>query len=208
MCIDTIPFILGSSFIRSNQTVVRSQHQQNIAMRNDHEHIFEQVQTYLSDPPYRIPRSNNIFKKYSTDLLEQLNESYSEPITYKDQVIANEEANMVHSIRQKLKQHELVLRVVDKGDYFYIGHSKQFERKAQEYFTKTNAFIQITDNPLDDMIQRIHGKLTTLASNKLILQWQCKQMLPDKQKTKLSHLYFNPKVHKVKRRIYTIIIGY
>ena len=67
----------------------------------------------------------------------------------------------------------------------------------KKYFTDTNAFVQLSENPFNDILNRIIQVLKTLASQKLILQWQMREMLPDPLKFELSHLYFNPKTHKV-----------
>lgn len=176
---------------------MQRQKQQEATVRKEHDRIFESVQTFLMEPPHHIPRSNTIFKIYSEQLLEQLNQAYFNPIPFRDQAKAYHEADIVRSIRQKLKQYQLVLRVVDKGGTFYIGDSKKFEEKAQNYFTKTNAFVKLDENPLRDMMTRIDERLKNLASKKRILQWQLKQMSIDQKQVRLSHLYFNPKVHKV-----------
>ena len=188
---------LGSPCIRLNQSAIRPRFQQEVAMKKEHQNIFDKVQSHLIEHPYQIPRTNRIFKQYSTCLLDHLKHSYTAPISYKDQMLANEQAHIAQSIRAKIEQHGLILRVVDKGNNFYIGSAENFEQKVQKCFTDTNAFVQLLENPFNDILNRITQVLKTLASKKLILQWQMREMLPDPLKSELSHLYFNPKTHKV-----------
>jgi hypothetical protein len=166
-------------------------------MKKEHQNIFEKVQSHLTQHPYQIPRTNRIFKDYSTRLLDQLTHSYHAPISHKDQTLASEQAHLAQSIRKKITKHQLILRVVDKGNHFYIGSTVNFERKVQNYFTDTNAFVQLSNNPFNEILNGITGVLQTLASKKWILQWQLRTMLPDPVTSELSHLYFNPKIHKV-----------
>ena len=181
-----------------NQSAIRPRVQQEAAMKKEHQAIFDKVQPHLIEHPYQIARTNRIFKQYSTCLLDHLKHSYSAPISYKDQILANEQAHIAQLIRAKIKQHGLILRVVDKGNNFYIGSAENFEQKVEKYVTDTNAFVQLSENPFNDILNRITQVLKTLASKKLILQWQMREMLPDPLASELSHLYFNPKTHKVR----------
>ena len=188
---------LGSSFIRLNQSAIRPKIQQEILIKNEHQGIFDKVQSRLMAPPYQIPRTNSIFKQYSSRLLDHFNQSYFAPIPYKDQLLAHEQAHIAQSIRDKIKKHNLMLRVVDKGNSFYIGSAKNFEQKVQKYFTDTNAFVSLSENPFDNVFNRVSQTLKTMASKKFISQGQMKEMLPNQTTSVLSHLYFNPKIHKV-----------
>jgi hypothetical protein len=192
---------LGSSCIRLNQSAIRPTVQQDAAIKKEHQDIFDKVQAHLIDHPYQVPRNNPIFKQYHTHLLGHLRHSYNAPISYKDRLLANEQAHIAQSIRDTIKRHKLILRVVDKGNNFYIGSAENFEQKVQTYFTDTNAFDQLSENPFNEILNRITQVLKTLASKKLILQWQLKQMLPDPKKAELSHVYFNPKTHKVRSKV-------
>jgi hypothetical protein len=190
-------YSLGSSFIRLNQSVIRTKAQEEAAIKKEHQGIFDKVQSYLTDRPHQIPRTNPILKQYSVRLLDHLKHSYIAPIPFKDQILACEQAHIAQSIRHKIKQHKLILRVADKGSNFYIGLAENFEQKVQKYFTDTNAFVQLSENPFNDILNRVTQGLKTLASKKLILQWQLREMLPDPKTSELSHVYFNPKTHKV-----------
>jgi hypothetical protein len=91
----------------------------------------------------------------------------------------------------------LVIRVTDKGSNFYIGSVSEFEKKVEKFFSDTNAFVELSYNPFNEILDSVIDLLDKLQSKKLILQWQFKKMMPDREKSELPHLYFNPKTHKV-----------
>ena len=138
-----------------------------------------------------------MFKKYSHDLREHLHHSYAIPLSYKDQLITLEQAQHVTSIRQIIKNMNLVIRLTDKGNNFYIGLASEFEKKVEKFFSDTNAFVELSSNPFHDALDSVIQLLDKLQSKKLILQWQHKKMMPNRETTELPHLYFNPKTHKV-----------
>ncbi|CAM4849714.1 unnamed protein product, partial [Rotaria magnacalcarata] len=90
----------------------------------------------------------------------------------------------------------LVIRVTDKGNNFYIGSVGEFERKAEKIFSDTNAFIELSYNPFNEILNKVIQLLNTLRGKDLIRKWQYEQMMPDRTKCELAHLYFNPKTHK------------
>ena len=104
---------------------------------------------------------------------------------------------MTPSVRKKIEKHNLIIRVTDKGHNFYIGRATEFRKKAQKFFSDTNAFMELSYNPFNDILDKVIRLLNQLASTKHILQCQCKTMMPDRTKYKLAHLYFDPKTHKV-----------
>ena len=170
--------------------------QQKIEIKNEHQGISTQVQNNLVE--YRhIPREQQIFQEYSNQLLQYLDHSYFTPLPYKDQIQAVQQANIVASIRRKIHQYNLVIRLTDKSNNFYIGSAIEFEKKIQNYFNETNAYMELSDNPFNEIINKVIQLLNHLRSKKFILKWQYDQMMPDQKKVELAHLYFNPKTHKV-----------
>jgi len=192
-----LSFILGPSCIRLNQSAIRPQCQQRTEIHDEHQDIYKKVQNHLIDSPHYIPRTVPIFKQYSDHLLNYLNHSYSTPLSYKDQLLALEQAQIMQSIRQIIQNMNLIIRITDKGHNFYIGLASEFEKKVEQFFSDTNAFIELSYNPFNEILDKVHQLLDKLQSKKLILQWQFKKMKPDPKKTELPHLYFNPKTHKV-----------
>jgi hypothetical protein len=145
----------------------------------------------------RMPKTAPILTQYSNHLLNHLNQCYFTPVSYKDQLQAHEQATIAKSIRNKIQKRQLILRLTDKSNNFYIGSKIEFEKKVEKYFSDTNAFLELTYNPFNEISDKVIRTLKTFASKKLIYQWQEKKMMPDPKKTELSHLYFNPKTHKV-----------
>ncbi|CAF4269268.1 unnamed protein product, partial [Rotaria magnacalcarata] len=105
--------------------------------------------------PHRIPRNNAIFKQYSDHLLDYLNQSYFTPLSYKDQLISLRQAQILGSIRQIIQNKNLIIRVTDKGNNFYIGSAGQFEQKAENFFSDTNAFIELSYNPFNEILDKV-----------------------------------------------------
>ncbi|CAF4556711.1 unnamed protein product, partial [Rotaria magnacalcarata] len=73
----------------------------------------------------------------------------------------------------------------------------EFEKKIQTFFQDTNAFVVLKENPFDEILNKVIQLLNRLSGKKLILQWQSKKMMPNRTKSVLAHLYFNPKTHKI-----------
>ncbi|CAF1348914.1 unnamed protein product [Adineta steineri] len=186
---------LGPSYIRLNQSAIRPVKQQNIQIKNQHKDIYNKVENHLTKNQH-MPKTASILTQYSNHLVNHLNQSYFAPICYKDQLQAQEQARIAKSIRNKIKKKQLILRITDKSKIFYIGSKIEYEKKAVKYFSDTNAFAELTNNPFNEILNKVIGLLKTLSSKKFIYQWHEKQMLPDLKKCELSHLYFNPKTHK------------
>ncbi|CAF4645078.1 unnamed protein product, partial [Rotaria socialis] len=187
---------LGPSYIRVNQSAIRPKCQQETEIKNQHKDIYSKVENHLTGHPHLIPRNNPIFKQYSDHLLDYLNQSYFTPLSYKDQLISREQAQILGSIRRIIQNMNLIIRVTDKGNNFYIGSAIEFEKKAQKFFSDTNAFIELSSNPFNEILDKVIQLLNTLRGKNFIRKWQYEQMMPDRTNCELAHLYFNPKTHK------------
>ena len=119
------------------------------------------------------------------------------PLPYQDHIQAREQAQTTSAIRRDSKQHKLIVRVTDKSKNFYVGSAVAYDRKVQNYFTNTDAFRELTANPLNEILNKVIQLLDQLQSKKYIWKWQHDEMLPDRKTAELAHLYFNPKTHKV-----------
>ncbi|CAM4851204.1 unnamed protein product, partial [Rotaria magnacalcarata] len=187
---------LSPSYIRVNQSAIRPKCQQETEIKNQHKDIYSKVENHLTEYPHLIPRNNAIFKQYSDHLLDYLNQSYFTPLSYKDQLKSLERAEIVGSIRRTIKKMNLIIRVTDKGNNFYIGSAIEFEQKAEKFFSDTNAFIELSYNPFNETLDKVIQLLNTLRGKNLIRKWQYEQMMPDRTTCELAHLYFNPKTHE------------
>ncbi|CAF1315870.1 unnamed protein product [Rotaria sp. Silwood1] len=187
--------LLGPSFIRLNQSAIRPVEEQEAEIKNEHEEITKKVQGHLNQY-HHIPPKSSILKEYSNEVFDHFNRSYFTPLSSKEQIEAFEQAQMTASIREKLKKNNLILRLTDKGNNFYVGSAGEFEQKGEKFFQETNAFIEISINPLNQIQDQVIQLLNRLRSKRLILEWQYKKMMPDRNNSELAHLYFNPKTHK------------
>ncbi|CAF4862792.1 unnamed protein product, partial [Rotaria socialis] len=95
-----------------------------------------------------------------------------------DQYKSHEQAQILGSIRRIIQNMNLVIRVTDKGNNFYIGSVGEFEQKAQKFFSDTNAFIELSYNPFNEILDKVIQLLNTLRGKDLIRKWQYEQMMP------------------------------
>lgn len=151
----------------------------------------------LIKQPHCIPVNNPIFTQYEDHLMDYLNQCYFTPLSYKDQLLTLEQAQILRSIRQIIKNMNLIIRVTDKGHHYYIGSNVEYEKKVQKFFSDTNAFMELSYNPFNEILDKVIQLLDKLRSKQLIYKWQYDEMIPDRTKCELAHLYFNPKTHKV-----------
>ena len=119
------------------------------------------------------------------------------PLSFHDRLCARSDLTLVKSIRRKLKQTDLVLQVTDKSSVYYIGRAIDVHQKAQAYRTKTEAYVELPSNPLREIFLKVVHLLNDLHLKKVIRAWQHKKMIPNAKKTRLAHMYFLPKAHKV-----------
>ncbi|CAF1996607.1 unnamed protein product, partial [Rotaria magnacalcarata] len=111
-------------------------------------------------------------------LLDYLNQSYFTPLSYKDQLLSREQAQILGSIRRIINNMNLIIRITDKGNNFYIDS------------------VELSYNPFNEIFDKVIQLLNTLRGKDLIRKWQYEQMMPDRTTCELAHLYFNPKTHK------------
>jgi hypothetical protein len=57
--------------------------------------------------------------------------------------------------------------------------------------------MELSYNPFNETLEEVIAFLNRLCLEKLISKAQHKQMMPDRSKVELAHLYLNPKIHKV-----------
>ena len=77
---------LGPSYIRVNQSAIRSQKQQEIEIQHEHDDIHGKVKKQLVEYPPYISTGNVIFQMYSNELLVYLQQAYFTPLSFKDHI--------------------------------------------------------------------------------------------------------------------------
>ncbi|CAF4570200.1 unnamed protein product, partial [Rotaria sp. Silwood2] len=183
-------------YIRPNQSALRPYPQRLLRVQQDHDYLMKQIVHYLSGYCY-IPSNANVIKQLSNQLKDRLTFRHMSAIPIFDDIRAHRELHPVQTIRRKLKKAKLVLRPTDKSGVFHIGSLSDYERKIAEYQTKTRAYIELSENPLSDILNKVTHLLNELLSKKQItVKKHYGKMMPDRNKVELSHMYYLPKVHK------------
>ncbi|CAF4148154.1 unnamed protein product, partial [Rotaria sordida] len=103
---------LGPSFIRLNESAIRPVEQQEAEIKNEHKEITEKVHSHLIQK-HSIPFKARILTDYSNDVFDHFNQCYFTPLSCKEQIEVFEQAQKTATIRQKIKKHDLILRVTD-----------------------------------------------------------------------------------------------
>ena len=148
--------------------------------------------THFKDGRPPIPKT-----VYSDRLQNSLIHRYMNPLPLMDQLRARRELKLIKSIRRKLKTHKLIIRQTDKSGVFYIGRTIDCKRKAMEYRQKTNAYEELSSNPLNEIFDQVIQLLNKLRSVNRIKERQKFSMIPNRDKVELACMYFLPKAHKV-----------
>jgi len=103
----------------------------------------------------------------------------------------------VLSIKRKLKKIPVIIRESDKSGIIHVGYKSDYDKKVLLYQEKTQAYVELSSNPLMDTFHKVVHLLNDLSTKRQIQQWQYKKMIPNKEKIELAYLYFIPKPHKV-----------
>ena len=189
---------IGGNYIRPNRTVLRPYSEREKLVQKEHDEIMKKTVKHLSKTCPSLPSTSPPFKQFSQRLHACLSLRYMTPLPYVDQIRAKQEREIVKSIRQKLKKANLILRESDKDGNLYVGQAAAFEQKAIEYRTKTGAYVELSYNPLEEILVKVTRLLNDLhMKTKDLSAKQYKTMIPTRNEVKLAHMYFNPKTHKV-----------
>ncbi|CAF1280593.1 unnamed protein product, partial [Didymodactylos carnosus] len=70
------------------------------------------------------------------------------------------------------------------------------ERKAAEYRPETQAYVELSDNPLEELITNVTKTLKELKDKKQLPLYRYNLLVPNRDAVKLSYMSFNPKAHK------------
>lgn len=146
---------------------------------------------------YNIKSEYPVMKDLSVQLKNQLHSLYAASLSSRDVLRARDDFRIMRSIQRKLKRQNLIIRMTDKSNIFYIGRAIDFEKKVQAYREKTNAYQELTSNPLEAILIKVTRLLNVLRAKNLIQANQYDEMMPKRATVRLGYMYFNPKVHKV-----------
>lgn len=186
----------GPSYIRPNQSVLYPKKIRDRILQKEVDDVQQKLLSYLRND-HRIPSNAPILKQLCTDIRQLFQENNNRQLSYLEQYRLKKDMKLLHSIQRKLKKAKCLIRVTDKSGVFYIGTKLEYERKAEQYYLETNAYQELPSNPLEESFYRVVRLLNDLRTSKHILESQYTKMMPNKNKIRLPHQYFNPKTHKV-----------
>ena len=186
----------GPSYIRPNQSYLYCDQQQQKQVDREFNRTLDVIVPYLVRV-YHMSPTSIIINRFSHQLATYLCEQYMAPISYLHAHRARQERKLIQSIRYRLKKSHQVLRVTDKSGIFHIGDANDYEQKAEAYREKTNAYIELDNDPLYVVFDKVSNLLNDLRSKKHILAWQFDKMMSKRENAQLAYLYFIPKPHKV-----------
>ncbi|CAM4825035.1 unnamed protein product [Rotaria magnacalcarata] len=156
---------------------------------------------------HAIPLKALEIKHFCTDLETIFNERYTSTLSYLDIYRIRKDIKFIHSIKRKLRKTDSIIRVTDKSGIFHIGSTVDYDEKIEKYQAKTNAYIQLSSDPLMNTLYKVVSLLNNLRIKQQITQWQHTKMMPDKNKIQLAYLYFIPKPHKTGAPLRPIVSG-
>ena len=146
--------------------------------------------------------SDDRAKLFFGSLKHLIGQLYKEKLPLKLFRSVQREQLIVRNIRYQLnlRTNQTILRRTDKSKVFHLGSSTDYEQKALMYMMKTQAYEEIENGrcPLKDNLLFVIDLLDKLLKANAINKKQWSQMIPDKNKVELGHLYFLPKPHKVR----------
>ena len=163
-----------------------------------YQNIVSVVKNCLDD--HRIPSTDQRAKQTFEELQSILYNLLSRPIPRKLRQRSQYEYKIVQSIRRLLKRRpDVVIRRTDKSKVFYIGKAIDFERKAEEYMLKTEAYQEMTSGrcPLSDILHAVHTLLAYVVKRQALTAKQRSYISPKLNTLELGHYYGLPKPHKV-----------
>jgi hypothetical protein len=157
-----------------------------------------------------------VFTKYPVDLSRRMNferevqhlfqQSFSVavPPVLKQRVI--DENQLMHSIRDQLRDDQLVLRrMANESNTYYVGDIDNFHRQSQQHLQTSNYYELIgpiddshsKEHHLKDIVQSIDQDLEKLCQKKLIQQEHLTKLkVSQRTNIELPSLYFLPHLHR------------
>ena len=119
------------------------------------------------------------------------------PISYLSVYRVRKELQLMKSIQWRIKQDQYILRMTDKSGIFHLARAQDYEQKVLGYREKTQAYIELTTNPLSTTFYIVVHLLNRFRSKKHIQARQLDSMMPKRDEVTLAYLYFIPTPHKV-----------
>ncbi|CAF4518168.1 unnamed protein product, partial [Rotaria sp. Silwood2] len=89
---------------------------------------------------------------------------------------------------KRMQQKEgIIIRQTDKSKVFHIDTRENYMKKSEIYMSKTNAYIEIPESPLKEMIDGADKFLRNLVSKKQMPQYMLDRLRPSLTESELPH---------------------
>ncbi|CAF1277115.1 unnamed protein product [Didymodactylos carnosus] len=130
--------------------------------------------------------SSSLFVNHIKELMNYLasrlqKDIYNEMSSFQQITIQNRERSSSstatkHTIGVSLESYLDVIRnPFDTRQWNHLSLASEFEKKVENFFRDTHAFIELSYNPFNEIFDKVIQLLNKPQSNKRILQWQFKQ---------------------------------
>ncbi|CAM4985770.1 unnamed protein product [Rotaria socialis] len=195
----------GPSYVPPGQISISSSGQSvDDIIKKKYAPLKHQLSCLFSKYHVNIALSMEIEQKIS----DQFTDLFSVPIPSNLQQRALYEKHLLQSIRYSLNANNLILRrTADNMNTFYLGNLQEFETKAYDYLSKSDAYKALLNKDKDNggqqwqtelnqMVESMNLLLESLKNHKAVNIDLFNRLLVDASKVKLPYLYFLPDVSK------------
>ncbi|CAF4967921.1 unnamed protein product, partial [Rotaria socialis] len=195
----------GPTYVPPCQTsILSSCHSMDDIVQRKYAPLKNQLNSLFSKHHINIALSLEIQQKIS----DQFTDSFSVPIPSNLHQRALYEDRLILSIRYSLKKNNFILRrTADNMNTFYLGNRQEFETKAYDYVSKSDAYKVLLNKDkgyggqqwqteLNQMAESMNLLLESLKNHESLNVDLYNGLLVDASKVKLPYLYFLPDVSK------------
>ncbi|CAF3912342.1 unnamed protein product [Rotaria sp. Silwood1] len=196
----------GFKYIIPCQSRLCSRQSINEIIQEQYQKIASTVKDCLND--HRIPIASERTTQIFSELERTLHQLQTQKLSKVLEKRAQYEYKIVRTIQRLIhRRKDIVVRRTDKNKVFYIGKAIDFERKAEEYMLKTDAYQEIPDGhcPLADNLHAVKTLLDYLLGKHALTKNQYNQLSPNLKNLELGHYHGLPKPHKPQTPLRPII---
>jgi hypothetical protein len=144
------------------------------------------------------PIVNQLADRLETELRKQIN---------LDMGADKELEKTLERFRKEQTKGKVIFRQTDKSKVFHVDRPETYIEKSIAYMKKTDAYQEIEQSPLKEMIEKTEQLLRDLINKNLLPGKYFDKLKPDHDDAELPHLYYNPKDHKTGEPLRPIVSG-
>ncbi|CAF3040859.1 unnamed protein product [Rotaria sp. Silwood2] len=151
-----------------------------------------------------IGRNPEIVNRFSKRIEEEIRATIT-----KEKITDPKMMKTLRNLKKAQKEQKVVFRQTDKSKVFHLGKPETYIEKSAQYMSKMNAYKEIEQSPLEDMIKSTEELLIDLVRRKLLPAKYLEKLRPSRKESEseLPHLYYNPKDHKIGEPLRPIVAG-